>query len=154
MVFLVDVIEFITRLSTDTLALIFAIAFFAFLSIYLGKDWIVSFIISLYIAYGLVFPFDIGQSSSVYLEYGIFVVVALVIAYLIKRFIKIEFPYKKSKKYTQAGILGVIATIALFSTGFFKVYEFSSIITKWFSGDYLFWASIIPFVLLYFVIKR
>ncbi|MCI5108225.1 MAG: hypothetical protein MRY49_00040 [Candidatus Pacebacteria bacterium] len=154
MVFLADIIEFITELSTDTLVIIFAIAIFAFLSIYLGKDWIVSFIFSLFISKGITFPFDIGQNGSGYISYGIFLVLAVVITYLIRKFVKIDFPYKKSKKYTQAAILGLVTTIAVMATGVSQIYGFSSFVMRWFSGDYLFYSSLLPFVLLFFVIKR
>lgn len=154
MTYLADTIEFVTRLSTDTLLLIFLIAGFAIATLYLGKDWIISFIFALFAStwfYSLV-PFDLPQST--WYVFGSKIVIALVIAYILKRFIGSEFPYKNSKKYIQSVILGIVATISLMVVGLVEAYGFSGFISRWFVGDFQFWASLVPLVVLLFVIKK
>ena len=154
MVFFADAIEFVTRLSTDTLVLVFLIIGLSVVALYLGKDWIVSFIFSLFVAEVLyqIIPFDLPDSD--WYIFGTKIIFAFVIAAVLKKFIKGDFPYKKSRRYIQAVILGVTTTITLLATGLTTAYTFSPFISRWFEGDFLFWASLVPFLILFFIIRR
>tara|TARA_B100001778_G_C18372246_1_gene531354 strand:- start:190 stop:663 length:474 start_codon:yes stop_codon:yes gene_type:complete len=152
----VNSIEFISHLSTEVLIVLFLIVGFAFASLYFGKDKIISFIISLFVGTFLfeIFPYEIGQKESAFVSFGGIIVLALCSTFVLRKFIHTDFPYKKTKKYLQAVVLGITGTITLFVTGLSSLYEFSSFITKWLEGDMLFWVSIIPFVLLLFFVKK
>ena len=156
MPFLTDSISFISGLSTDTLLLIFIAAALGVAGLYLGKDWIVAFIASLFIGRGLfaIFPYDFGQGDSALYAFLGIIVFSLALAYVLKRFITADFPYKNSKKYLQAVILGITGTIALLANGLLTVYTFSPFISRWFEGNYLFWTSVIPFLIFLFIIRR
>jgi len=154
MVFFADVIQFVTRLSTDTLLLVFLIAGLSFTAIYLGKDWVIALIFSLFAAnwFFTLIPFDLPTSA--WYVFGTKVIIALVLASILKRFLKSEFPYRNSKKYIQAVILGLTATITLMAAGLVGAHQFSSLISRWFEGSFLFWSSLVPLIVLLFVIRK
>jgi len=155
MAYAADAIEFITRLSTDTLLLGLLLFGFFVSTIYFGKNLGISFIFSLFVSNFLYtrIPFDLPLENAWY-EFGTIVLVALLVSMVLKRFIVSEFSYKKSKKYTQSIIISILVVITLMTTGLTEAYTFAPFISRWFTGDFQFWASLVPFVVLFFVIKK
>ena len=155
MAYAANAIEFITRLSTDTLLLVFLLIGFFAATLYFGKDWSISFIFSLFISNVLYerIPFELSLDNAWY-EFGTIIIIALLVSVVLKRFVVSEFPYKKSKRYTQSIIISVLAVVTLMTTGLTEAYAFAPIISRWFSGDFQFWASLIPLIVLFFVIKK
>ena len=155
MTFFSDAITFITQLSTDTLLIVLLLVGFLITTLYLGKSWTISFIFSLFIA-NILFeriPFDLPLENGWYV-FGTIILLALVITSVVKRFISSDFPYKNRKKYTQSIILSVALVTTLLSTGLTQAYTFSPLISKWFTGDFLFWTSLIPLAILLFLIRK
>lgn len=155
MAYAANAIEFITRLSTDTLLLVFLIFGFFVATTYFGKNWSVSFIFSLFISNILYtrIPFELPLENSWY-EFGTIIFIALLVSVVLKRFIASDFPYKKSRKYTQSIIISILVVITLMTTGLTEAYTFAPFISRWFTGDFQFWASLIPLIILFFIIKK
>ncbi len=149
-------IEFISHLSTDVLLIIFLIGIISIVSLYVGKDKILSFIFSLFIGetFMEVFPYEFGQSQSAPFSFGLVIIFALISTYILRRFIRAEFSYKKTRKYLQALLLGIVTTILLLGVGLVDLYSFSPTIAQWFTGKLLFWSLLTPFVLLFLFLKK
>lgn len=150
-----DAIAFVTELSTDTLLLVLLLIGFFAAALYFGKGTIISFIFSLFIAdllYGRV-PFDLPVTNPWY-AFGTVIILALIITSVIRRFIATEFPFKNSKKYTQALFLSLAAVITLLVSGLTDAYNFSTTVATWFTGDFVFWASLAALAILLFIIRK
>ncbi len=153
--FFADSITFITELSTDTLLIFFLIVGMSIATLYLGKHWTVALIVSLFIARFLFsrIPFDLPLNNGWYV-FGTILIIALLVSTTLRRFITSDFPYKRSKKYTQSILLGLTATVTLLATGLTEAYAFSPFISRWFTGDFLFWSSLVPFAVLFLFIRK
>lgn len=155
MTFISDAIAFVTELSTDTLLLVLLLIAFFVTSLYFGKDMIVSFIFSLFVADLLYshIPFTMPVSNPWY-EFGAIMLLALLVTSILRRFISSDYPYKNSKKYIQATFLSLATVVTLLVSGLTGAYTFSPTISQWFTGNFVFWASLVPLAILLFIIRK
>lgn len=164
-----DVVATFTTLSLDAIIIIAVFILFFGYGLKFGKDRIISLILSFYFAFILyssvpyldTLTFLKDTDTQVFISKALIFLIFLFISnFIIKRFVYTEFSSKQVKRFFEAGILSVgatILTLALYNTiaPAESVYNFGAPISNLFSSaDLFFWWLVAPLAILFFTVRR
>jgi len=162
-----DVVKGVLSFSSDIVIVALLTAIFAAYALFLGKDRVVSLILSFYPSV-LIFkalPYfkklivlNPSNFQDALIQVILFLIIFVPVNYVMLHIVSGEFSFSRVKKVFEAGILGLTATslTILFSyhvINLQKMYNFSSGIDNLFTGTMFFWWLLIPFGVLLFLRK-
>ncbi len=164
-----DVVATFTTLSLDALIIIAIFVLFFGYGLKFGKHKIVSLILSFYLAFALYFHlpyiaqliFFSDTAVQIFIsKIIIFIVLLFISDFILKRMLYTEFSHGYIRRFFEAGVLSIGATILALAFAhrvipIESIHSFGAPIADLFSSaTFFFWWLIIPLMILFFTTRR